>query len=87
MADKIQQGQEKQERLVAELEETKNRRGQEVDRLREIQAEVQEMQEYVLHHLDDKHRDELTTCIQKLSAKEEKVWKKGKYDIKMKKNR
>jgi hypothetical protein len=86
MVDKIQQGQEKQERLVAELEETKNRRDQEVDRLREIQAEVQEMPEYVLHHLDDKHRDELTTRIQELSAKEEKVWKKGKYDIKMKKN-
>ena len=68
MVDKIQQGQEKQERLVAELEETKNRRDQEVDRLREIQAEVQEMREYVLHHLDDKHRDELTTRIQKLSS-------------------
>lgn len=78
MVDKIQQGQEKQEKLVAELEETKNRRDQEVDGLRGILAEMQEMREYVLHHLDDKHRDELTTRMQKLTTKEENVWKKGR---------
>ena len=72
MVDRIELGQERQERLVAELEESKKRKDQEVDGLRGILAEVQEMREYVLDHLDDKHRDELFTRIQKLSAKERK---------------